>query len=625
MCGIAGVVRKNADVTSFQLKKMTDIISHRGPDGEGCWINSDSTVGLAHRRLSIIDLSTDGAQPMRYANNRYTITFNGEIYNYIELKRDLEKRGFSFKSKSDTEVLLALYAYRGENCLNELDGMFAFAIWDEQEQKLFCARDRFGEKPFHFYYKEGEEFIFGSEIKQLFGYGVAYGINQRILYNFFQNRHLLHDPRVPYETFFKGVYRLEPAHYLIIDRTLKLVKKNYWDIDIAKEDKQMSLNSAAEQFKEMLKSSISLRLRSDVPVGSSLSGGLDSSAIVCLIDQLNTDKKIKQKTFSARFRNFERDEGQYMEKVINATNVEPFFTYPTELEFAEDFQKLCYHQEEPFGGASIFAQWEVMKLARHHGVTVLLDGQGADELLAGYHFYFTTYLRELYQSKSPLFSQELLAYRQRHNPTFVGPDGSLGATPKPVNKPIRQQLRLFAGSVYRSVFSASKTQSGQNFLSNEYTNQFTQADKLVKEHTGGLKEQLYVNTRVIGLNNLLRFADRNSMAFSRELRLPFLDHKLVEFVFSLPSEYKIRDGWTKYVMRKAMEDVMPKEITWRTDKIGYEPPQKKWMSTASFKELSHQAVTKLKANGIVNSAASSENLGADDEWACLVVANTLKL
>lgn len=624
MCGIAGIVKKNGGVTSEQLKAMTDVITHRGPDGEGCWVNASGTAGLAHRRLSIIDLSSDGAQPMHYANGRFTITFNGEIYNYIELKHDLEKRGFSFKSKSDTEVLLALYAQKGEACLNDLDGMFAFAIWDEQEQKLFCARDRFGEKPFHFHFTEAGEFVFASEIKQLFAFGVPYAVNQRMLYNFFQNKHLLHDPRVPDETFFKGVCRLEPAHYLVIDRNLKLTKKNYWDIDLTKEDRLVSLSSAAEQFKEMLKSSISLRLRSDVPVGSSLSGGLDSSAIVCLIDQLNTEKKIKQKTFSARFRNFEKDEGRFMEKVINATNVEPFFTYPTEVEFAESFQKLCYHQEEPFGGASIFAQWEVMKLAKRHGVTVLLDGQGADELLAGYHFYFSTYLRELYQNKSALFNRELSAYRQRHNPGFIGPDGSLGSLPDPAPQSAKQKLRKLAGVVYRSIVPVAK-QPVQPLLSSDYTGQFSPTDKLAEDHKGGLKEQLYVNTRVIGLNNLLRFADRNSMAFSRELRLPFLDHKLVEFVFSLPNSYKIHDGWTKYVMRMAMEDVMPKEITWRTDKIGYEPPQKKWMATAAFRQLSNDSIQKLKAKGIVHKGASTENLRTEDEWACLVVANTLTL
>lgn len=625
MCGIAGIFYREKVVTEESLVPMTEAIQHRGPDGQGHWINSNNKLGFGHRRLSIIDLSTDGAQPMHYANGRFTITFNGEIYNYIELKRDLEQRGYSFKSKSDTEVLLALYAFKGPDCLNDLDGMFAFAIWDEQEQKLFCARDRFGEKPFHFFFKEGEEFVFGSEIKQLFAYGVPHGINQRLLFNFFQSKHVLHDPRLPDETFFNGVFRLEPAHYLLLDKDLKLFKKRYWDIDLSKENRQISLKSAADTFREMLKSSIALRLRSDVPVGSSLSGGLDSSAIVCLIDQLNSDRKIKQKTFSARFRNFEKDEGYYMQKVIDATNVEPFFTYPDGKSFAEEFQSLCFHQEEPFGSASIFAQWEVMKLARKQQVTVLLDGQGADELLAGYHFFFDTYLKELFQNRSPLFGKELSAYRNRHNPGYVGPDGSMGFVSAASNKTLKQPFRQFARSIYRSVFPIPDKPVAKQLLSKEYSLQFTSYDKLSGEHKGGLKEQLYVTTNVIGLNNLLRFADRNSMAFSRELRLPFLDHKLAEFIFSLPNEYKIYDGWTKYVMRKGMQGVMPAEITWRADKIGYEPPQKKWMQTTAFKELSSSALNKIKATGIADKNISMENLSADDEWACLVVANTLNL
>jgi asparagine synthase (glutamine-hydrolysing) len=617
MCGIAGIVSKSKKVQVQELKKMTDVIVHRGPDGEGHWIHHFGKVGFGHRRLSIIDLSNHAAQPMHYQNGRYTITFNGEIYNYLELRKKLILEGFAFESNSDTEVLLAMYAGKGPSCLNELDGMFAFAIWDEQERKLFCARDRFGEKPFHFSILDGEKFVFSSEIKQLFEVGVDRKSNEKILFNFFQSNHVLHDPRKPDETFYSQVKRLEPAHYLIVDCDLNIEKKRYWDLDIESENNSISLQDAADRFYELMEQSIRLRLRSDVPVGSSLSGGLDSSAIVCLIDKINENQAIKQKTFSARFNNFERDEGKFMQMVIDSTNVEPHFTFPDENKFIEEFKKVCWHQEEPFGGPSVFAQWEVMKLAKEHDVTVLLDGQGADESLAGYHYFFHTYLNELKRSGSKLYESELQAYRTRHNPTY-GLQLDAGITQ---SKTIESRIKDLLRPIYRTMKPLkqnSTSGTSSDFLHPDFAMQFLSDEKL-PDHQGGLKEQLYVNNCVIGLNNLLRFADRNSMAFSREMRLPFLSHHLVEFLFSLPNEFKIQDGWTKYVMRKAFEPILPKEITWRVDKIGYEPPQSRWMENQIVQNMVKDSISDLERSGIVNKKRSS--IGKNDEWNALVVAN----
>lgn len=618
MCGIAGIFNKEQAANPAALKKMTDVIFHRGPDGEGHWLNNKQNVALGHRRLSIIDLSNHAAQPMQYANARYTITFNGEIYNYVEIKEQLQKLGYQFQSTSDTEVLLALYAEKKENCLQDLDGMFAFAIWDEAEQKLFCARDRFGEKPFHFYYEKGKQFVFGSEIKQLHAYGVKKEVNNKMLFNYLTNIHAMHDPRSPQETFYNNILRLEPAHYLVVDANLNLVVKKYWDLNLHDENNQISVQNAAEKFYELMLQSVKIRLRSDVPVGSSLSGGLDSSTIVCLIDQLNSNKAIKQKTFSARFKDFERDEGKFMQMVINQTLVEPHFTFPDENGFVKDFQKLCFHQEEPFGSASIYAQWEVMKLAHANNVTVLLDGQGADESLAGYHYYFITYLKELKRNNSPLFEKELAAYRNRYNPNF-----SLEATNATNTAQPKPTLRATLRSIYRLIFPVPPEKVygySSDFLTLDFAQQFAEK-QLPSHHDGTLKEQLYINNCVIGLNNLLRFADRNSMAFSREMRLPFLSHQLVEFLFSLPSSYKIHDGWSKYVMRLAFEKVLPKEIAWRTDKIGYEPPQNKWMKSPQIVALTADAISSMEQKGIVNK--KRKQTGYTNEWAALVVANTL--
>jgi asparagine synthase (glutamine-hydrolysing) len=281
---------------------------------------------------------------------------------------------------------------------------------------------------------------------------------------------------------------------------------------------------------------------------------------------------------------------------------------------------MCWHQEEPFGGPSVFAQWEVMKLAKQQNVTVLLDGQGADESLAGYHYFFHTYLNELKRNHSSLYESELNAYRNRHNPNYCleQPISSLK------KQSIEDKLKDLIRPIYRT-FRPIKQEapSGHvsDFLNKEFTSQFESEEKL-PEHTGGLKEQLYVNNCVIGLNNLLRFADRNSMAFSREVRLPFLSHQLVEFLFSLPSEFKIHDGWTKYVMRKAFEPILPNEITWRVDKIGYEPPQSRWMESNKVQALINDSILDLEQSGIINKNRGAT--GKIDQWNALVVANTLK-
>ena len=619
MCGIAGIVSKFKSVELHMLKAMTDVIYHRGPDGDGHWINETGNVGLGHRRLSIIDLSNHASQPMHFSNERFTITFNGEIYNYLELRQTLIKEGIKFNSNSDTEVLLALYAKKGADCLGYLDGMFAFAIWDELEKILFCARDRFGEKPFHFAFTNDGKFVFGSEIKQLFEVGLSRKVNQKLLFNFFESNHVLHDPRNPEETFYQEVQRLEPAHYMIVTPDLRIEKKRYWDLDMDSENTEISIRDAAERFYELMLQSVKLRLRSDVPVGSSLSGGLDSSTIVCLIDKLNANQSIRQKTFSARFKNFERDEGKFMQMVIDSTNVEPHFTFPDEQRFVSDFKKVCWHQEEPFSGPSVFAQWEVMKLAKQQNVTVLLDGQGADESLAGYHYFFHTYLNELKRNKSTLYENELSAYRKRHNPNYGLEQNDASKKQRGLDDKLKDLIR----PIYRT-FRPIKpdTPSGHvsDFLNKEFSAQFEHNEKL-PEHIGGLKEQLYVNNCVIGLNNLLRFADRNSMAFSREMRLPFLSHHLVEFLFSLPNEFKIHDGWTKYVMRKAFEPILPKDITWRVDKIGYEPPQSRWMENKEIKDLIASSIIDLEKEGIVNK--KRKLTGKSDEWNSLVLNETL--
>ncbi len=610
MCGIAGIYSKENPVKQSALKRMTDSLIHRGPDGEGQWINESGKVGLGHRRLSIIDLTDSGKQPMSYAHGRYTITFNGEIYNYIEIKEDLIKRGYRFMSSSDTEVLLALYDFKKEDCLADLDGMFAFAIWDEKEKTLFCARDRFGEKPFYYHYSPNKLFVFASEMKGLFAYGVQKKSNSKMLFNFLLNPHITSNPDDLQETFYHGISKLEPACFLKIDSSLMLSKKKYWKIDLNKKYASQSLPKAIERFQDLFETSVKRRLRSDVPIGSSLSGGIDSSTIVCCVNKMNHNNQVTQRTFSARFKNFEKDEGRFIESVINNTKYEPFFAWPDENSLADEIKDLLYHQEEPFGTSSIFAQWEVMKLAKQNNVTVLLDGQGADEILAGYPDYYPIYLYQLFNNAKSKYLNELQYYTQ--------------SSYKPSNgSPLKTYVKNLIRPYYKGILSHMPKpffRRNNTFLTDDFF--FAHSDaKITMPNWATLKEKQFFDTFKLGLESLLKWGDRNSMAFSREVRFPFLCHELVEFTLSLPDDYKIREGWSKYILRKSFEHVLPAEIAWRRDKIGYETPQERWLNTPIMKELIHEARKKLEREKIIKPMSNSQSTNI--EWAILMSSMVL--
>lgn len=587
MCGIAGIVSFTGKTEERLVRKMTDTLQHRGPDGEGIWSNGNAQVCLGHRRLSIIDLSESGKQPMHYSDGRYTITYNGEIYNYVELKSELQKSGYHFSSSSDTEVLLALFDLKKEKCLNELDGMFSFAIWDEKEKTLFCTRDRFGEKPFYYHLNENY-FAFASEMKALFALGIEKKQNRKKIYNFLLYS-ALEDALNRSSTFYENIFQLEPSHYLVVNSEKKIIKKRYWDIDMNIRDNDITEEQAANKFRELLTLSVSRRLRSDVPVGSSLSGGLDSSSIVLLIDKMKRESRV-QKTFSARFKNFERDEGTFMQMVIDKANVEPHFVFPTAESAMENFAKVMHHQEEPFGSTSIMAQFEVMKLSSENNIRVLLDGQGADEILAGYPNYLVTYFSQLYRMNPMRYQEEKESRMQLY-----------GELPYNENAQFKWRARHLQSYKFFSVLKKRIAPLNSEYflgIHPELISAFHNEPNPIGKPTT-LKEHLYSSLMVHGLNELLRFADRNAMANSVEVRLPFLFHPLIEFAFTLPDEMLLKNGWTKYILRKSMENILPAEITWRKDKIGYEPPQSEWMKSKYFSDYLKEAVSELKREKII--------------------------
>lgn len=596
---------------------MADSLAHRGPDGEGFYINTSETLGFAHRRLAIIDLSSAGIQPMHYAE-RYTIVYNGELYNFPELKRELKKAGYLFDSQSDTEVILAAYASYGEKCLQYFDGMFAFAIWDEKEKKLFAARDRFGEKPFY-YQKTSTQFIFASEMKALWAAGIERSVDQKMLLNYISLGHV-HNAGNKAQTFYEKIYALPRAHYLVFDAAKNdLAIQPYWDID-KQNQVRISESRASEKLDHLLQISVSRRLRSDVPVGTSLSGGLDSSSILSyVIQQLRPGQDLK--TFSAVFPGFEKDESSFIKQVCDNWKIPNQTVTPGADDLVKDFSRLCYHQEEPFPSSSIFAQYKVYERAAADNIHVLLDGQGADEILAGYNKYIHWYLQEVVnRNRFKKFSREKLKFS--------------------ANKiPYRWGLRNIIAAWLPSHVSIALEKKEYNRIAfnHDISKEFLQTAKgrewegIHKPVVTKLNDILYFNTMQNGLEELLRYCDRNSMAHGVEVRLPFLYDELVRFIFSLPSDLKMNDGFTKYILRKTVETKLPSSIAWRTDKVGFEPPQKSWLEDTRMQELINDHKSFLVKENILkpqvlNRKARHYNVHEGDnyEWRYLSAAEFLQ-
>jgi asparagine synthase (glutamine-hydrolysing) len=602
MCGIAGIIApKNSIVQLSYLQKMATALHHRGPDGEGFWINENNTIGFAHRRLSIVDLSDLAAQPFYYLH--FTITFNGEIYNYIELKAFLSQKGFTFSTKSDTEVILAAYCFWGKDCLHHFDGMFAFAIYDSIQNEVFIARDHFGEKPLYYFIlnqnaNSFDAFYFASEMKALWAIGIEKNINHHQLLNYLTLGYTS-NPTNKSQTFFNNIQLLQPGHYLLI-RNYGLQFTN-WKEEKQKSSSQFATtnlqmpNNNVDIFSSLLSTAIDKRLRSDVAVGTSLSGGLDSSSIVANIHQLSQIGNYKSQTFTASFPNFGQDETQYSKAVAGYFNLQQDIVCPTANNLVDNFEKLMYHQEEPLQSASVFTQFMVYKLAKEKGITVLLDGQGADEVLGGYKKYAHWFLQELLRTNLAKFKQEkALLFTNEFLETWNYKNYFAAFFPSFTAKKLQKK--------------AIHQQNINAFINKEYLHEYQNVNALQKPVIKALQDILNYNTNIFGLDELLRYADRNSMANSTEVRLPFLNVQLVNFVATLPSSYKINDGFTKWILRESVKNKLPKEIVWRKGKIGYEPPQQSWMLHPEMKKIIIQARQKLVEQQVLNNKVLNESI-----------------
>lgn len=532
---------------------MRDALAHRGPDDAGLWISPADGVTLGSRRLAILDLSPRGYQPMLDTTGTLTIVFNGEIYNCVELRKEL-RIAYSFQSRSDTEVLLAAYSCWGPEFVQRLNGMFAFAIWDSKRRQLFAARDRFGEKPFY-YFRRPSLLLFASEIKSILASGM---VNPEphlpSIYRFLAYR----ETDASEETFFKDILALPPAHTLLyVPREDKLTIRRYWDLDPSAEIRYAESSSYSEHLRELLAESVKIRLRSDVPVGSCLSGGLDSSAIVSLL--AGQRKGNHQCTFSARFEDRSIDEGEFIKPVTTRFSLANYSIYPNPHRMVDEVDELAWHQEHPFVGASIYAQWCVMRLARDAGVTVLLDGQGADESLAGY-----------------LASQGSHYWDLLQQLRWITLAKSVGAQVK------QNGIRSLAGMLPQQWAAKASRLPGSLLEPLSLVPEFSRIaasppTRAPRKFKSSLHNELYQQLTCSMLPKLLRFADRSSMAFSREVRLPYLDHRVVEYLFAIPESQKIRGTTTKVVLREAMQGRLPERILRRTDKKGFETPQGTWL------------------------------------------------
>ena len=582
MCGIAGIAYTTGKINERELTRMRDCISYRGPDEAGNFIAGN--IGLCHRRLSIVDLSS-GQQPMTNEDASLQIVYNGEIYNHQDFRQDLIARGHVYKTHCDTETILHLYEERGASCVDELRGMFAFAIWDANKNELFIARDRLGVKPLYYVHDTSGNLFFASEIKALFKADAAKPeINFGALPDVFANRGTSDDA-----TIFQNVKRLSPGHFLIW-KNGKITIKKYWDVSFEPKTVVKNERETIEEWHQLFREAVKLRLMADVPLGMFLSGGIDSSAILAEMATM-VDQPVK--TFSVAFQEREANELHYARLVADKFKTEHHEVTVSGQEFFDILPQLVWHEDEPLAFSASVPLYFVSKLAARH-VTVVLTGEGSDEILGGYGRYRKTLtnigLGKNYEALTPKFGRAFIkklaenappAARQKLTRTFLTRAADLenlyfdnfAVFPK------HAQADLFTAETQAKIADA---------------NPYTTLNRIAVESDAKnlLDKLLYADTKTY-LHELLMKQDQMSMAASIESRVPFLDHKLVEFTARLPEKFKIRGRATKWILRQAMQNVLPAEIITRR-KMGFPVPLARWLR-GEFKHIVDEFVLSERA------------------------------
>lgn len=571
MCGIVGGAFYRGGDVAERMPAALERLNHRGPDDKGfnVYRNGQSTIALGHTRLSIIDLSNAGHQPMHTSDGRYSIVFNGEIYNYKEIRKDLQDLGSYFKTESDTEVLLVAWSTWGKQCLRKLIGMFSFVIYDNKSEVLTCVRDQFGIKPF-LYAEDGESFVFASDASALLKLkDNKPTLNLQRAYDYL----VYGQSDTTTETFFSGICNLLPGHLIEVSvRSFEKVKPVRWWNPNIKEHEGWTFDQAVEQVRAQFLNSIRLHMRSDVPLGAALSGGIDSSAVVCAMRYLEPEAPIH--TFSYIAKDSDLSEEAWIDMVNEHVGAVSHKVVVSKDELASDLDSMILSQGEPFGSTSIYAQYRVFQMAHETGITVTLDGQGADEMLAGYDGYPGPRLRSLLEEGELSAALNFI----KGWSSFPG-RSRLDALKKLVGE-------CTTGTLYNSLRWLNGTGSvpdwiNKNVLQAEGVNLSPPRTRPTQTARGRrLVAQLGHSLTISGLPALLRYGDRNSMYYSIESRVPFLTTNMVDLMLSMPEEYLVsRTGKTKYVFREAMRGIVPDEILDRKDKIGFATPERDLLLT----------------------------------------------
>jgi asparagine synthase (glutamine-hydrolysing) len=641
MCGIAGVFNFTGQhPPRAALESMGEAIVHRGPDGHGVEILG--ACGLAHQRLAILDLSEAGRQPMSTKDGKLWIAHNGEVYNYLELRIELEKLGHTFVSETDTEVILTAYRQWGRDAFSKFNGMWGMAIYDTESRMLTLSRDRLGIKPLFVHFNK-ERVIFGSEIKALLAYDSSLAqLDLDKAGRFLEHSFLPYDP----DTFFVGVHSLDASSVLEISADGTRDTFDFWKYQPPVTPNSMTPEHSAEALKDLLTDSLKLRFRSDVPVGTCLSGGLDSSSIVAL-----SAKKLglQPETFSAVYLEEKYNEAEFVRIMVREFGLKGHEVSPNGTNLDQISRDIIYHQESPVYGPGLYSQWQVMKLAAPH-VTVLLDGQGGDELFGGYFYYFPHYgqlLLDRAKSGDIQAGLELLRTRNEvRQMTGVDHFGNLlrriprkhakriiGVAKSSSIRGVRRLVEPFPAlhDVFKSLRAqdnqlGAPTTAGPKIVTTKlweemlfHTHSYKTPAVITKN---GLTDKLWADVTKLSIPALLRYEDRNSMAYSLEARVPLLDHRIVEFAFGVPYQHKIEATWTKQIMRKATQGILPEVIRTRKNKMGYPTPFATWLRTpdneswlrdvlASHQFQSRNYVSRSFVEGLINEHVQGKK---DHSW-----------
>lgn len=572
MCGIIGWKSGSKKIDSGIVRKMADSIAHRGPDGEGFYYSDDNSLCLGHKRLAVIDPES-GLQPMRSFDEELVITFNGAIYNFLELRRELIGLGYPIKTYSDTEVLIYAYKHWGIECLDKLNGMFAFAIHDKAKKIIFGARDRLGEKPFYYFYNK-KDFIFASEIKAILASGaVKASLDNESLHEYLTFQYYLDN-----NTLFKDIVKLKPGYYFILDETsMRLDINQYWDVVYKRDMDVQSEDYYVDKLRHLINSSIVLRLRADVPIGSHLSGGIDSS-IVATLNAMHLGDNLKLETFTGKFaEGSDYDETKYAIQVSQEINSNYNEILIKDSDFIENIYDIIWHMDEPQAGPGVFSQYMVAKYASKK-VKVILGGQGGDETFLGYTRYFIAYyekmLKRNIEEKGSYYQNVLNAmtpnlFQMNGYQPMIQDFFAKGF----FNEDVKRYFRL------SDRFSSNVGIFSKEFLQQDY-NSFEKFNKIFSKHNTSIVNKMsYLDTKVF-LPSLLHVEDRTSMANSLESRVPLLDYRIIEFAATIPANIKFKDGISKYLLKKAFKNIVPDNVLSRKDKKGFPTPTNLWFKTS---------------------------------------------